>query len=241
MTPDPILDVAMDADDLADRVAIWLGIRIALGNAPFKICLAGGSTPKKLYSLLASKAFVSHIDWTKLQLFFGDERFVPFNSLDSNFKMVNEAWFAHVPLQPDQIHKIPADAPSPEAAALAYQQVLRKSYGAKKLDPAKPLFDVVLLGLGTDGHTASLFPGTQALEEKAAWVTSVTGAKPEPRISLTYPAIESAASIVFLVSGSGKQAILKQVLEGDQTLPAARVNTSGKILIYTDRAAIGLE
>lgn len=241
MTPDPILDIAIDADDLADRVAIWLGIRIAMGDAPFKICLAGGSTPKKLYSLLATEAFTSHIDWTKIELFFGDERFVPFDSPDSNFRMVNEAWFAHVPLEPGQIHKIPVDAATPEAAATAYQETLQKSYGAEKLDPAKPLFDVVLLGLGTDGHTASLFPGTKAIEERTAWATSVIGAKPEPRISLTYPVLESTASIVFLVSGADKQSILKQLIEGDQSLPAARLQTSGKILIYTDRAATGLD
>jgi 6-phosphogluconolactonase len=238
VTPTPILDVSLDADDLADRVAIWIATRIAIAKAPFGLCLAGGSTPKKLYELLASEAFVTHVDWSKLQLFFGDERFVPFDSPLSNFKMAREAWLSHVPLAAEQIHPIPTDAASPQLAAAQYQAELQRFYGSKEFDGERPLFDVTLLGLGPDGHTASLFPGTAALEEKHAWVTSIIGAKEEPRISLTYPALESSASIVFLVSGQEKKTILERLLKGDLSLPAARLNTQGKIFIFADRAAV---
>ena len=105
------------------------------------------------------------------------------------------------------------------------------------LDPARPLFDVTLLGLGADGHTASLFPGTPALEERRAWATTVIGASPEPRISLTYPALESSADILFLVSGAAKKEILARVLANDRALPASRIAARGAIRIFADRAA----
>ncbi|HYP58149.1 MAG TPA: 6-phosphogluconolactonase, partial [Beijerinckia sp.] len=155
----------------------------------------------------------------------------------SNYRMTLAALLSHVPIPPEQIHPVPTDTGSPEKAAALYEQTLQNFYGAKVLDPARPLFDVTLLGLGTDGHTASLFPGTAALDEQKAWVTSIVGVKEEPRISLTYPALGSSESILFLVSGAEKKEMLKRVLDNDQTLPAARIATTGRIIIYTDAAA----
>jgi 6-phosphogluconolactonase len=144
----------------------------------------------------------------------------------------------HVALAPAQIHRVPTDAESPAQAAALYQRALQNFYGAKTLDPDRPLFDVTLLGLGADGHTASLFPDTPALEERDAWATFIIGATPEPRISLTYPALESSAEIAFLVSGAEKKGILARVLANDRTLPAARLATRGLIHIFADRAAL---
>jgi 6-phosphogluconolactonase len=131
--------------------------------------------------------------------------------------------------QPTVVHE--------EAAAL-YEATLRDFYGSKTLDPERRLFDVTLLGLGEDGHTASLFPGTKALDERDAWVTSIIGVKPEPRISLTYPALQSSNVILFVVAGEKKREILARVLANDLTLPAARLATRGTIRVFADRAAI---
>ncbi|MGH6796721.1 MAG: 6-phosphogluconolactonase, partial [Methylocella sp.] len=119
-----------------------------------------------------------------------------------------------------------------------YEATLQSFYGSETLDPERPLFDVTLLGLGEDGHTASLFPGTEALDERDAWVTSIVGVKPEPRISLTYPALQSSRAILFAVSGAKKRDILARVLANDMTLPAARLATRGTIHIVADKAAI---
>ena len=131
----------------------------------------------------------------------------------------------------------------PEKAAALYEEDLQRFYGtryggAKSLDPARPLFDVTLLGLGTDGHTASLFPGTKALDERESWTIAVIGVKDEARVSLTYPAIEASAAILFLVAGEEKRAALAGVLAKDLALPAARLKTDAPVLWFVDRAAV---
>ncbi|VTZ26452.1 6-phosphogluconolactonase [Methylocella tundrae] len=238
MSPDPNIDVAEDAKDLANRVAAWLVSRIASASKPFALSLSGGSTPKQVYQLLGAEPLRDEVDWRKVELFWGDERFVPFDHENSNFRMTSEALLRYVALAPAQIHRVPTDAGSPAQAAALYQRALQNFYGAKTLDPDRPLFDVTLLGLGADGHTASLFPDTPALEERDAWATFIIGATPEPRISLTYPALESSAEIAFLVSGAEKRGILARVLANDRTLPAARLATRGLIHIFADRAAL---
>ncbi len=237
MSPAPILDIALDAEDMAMRVALWLATRIVVATAPFALSLAGGSTPKRVYELLASAAFQPYIDWAKVHLFWGDERCVPFDHQDSNYRMVHEALIAHVPIPPDQVHRMPVTSGSPEEAAALYDEELRRFYGARDFDPARPLFDVTLLGLGPDGHTASLFPGTAALDERARWATAVVGVKSEARISLTYPALQSSAAILFLVAGAEKRAALEGVLAHNLALPAARLETKAPILWFIDRAA----
>jgi len=238
MTHEPIVDIAIDAEDMAMRAALWLAARIVFASEPFSLNLAGGSTPKRVYELLASPSFKSYIDWQKVHLFWGDERCVPFDHQDSNYKMVHDALIAHVPIPPDHVHRIPVESGSPEDAAALYAADLQRFYGAATLDPARPLFDVTLLGLGPDGHTASLFPETAALDERRAWTTAVIGVKNEARISLTYPVLESSAAILFLVAGPEKRRALAGVLGKDQSLPAARLKTNAPILWYVDRAAM---
>jgi 6-phosphogluconolactonase len=241
MTHDPIVDVAIDAEDMAMRAALWLATRIVLASEPFSLSLAGGSTPKRVYELLAGPSFKSYIDWQKVHLFWGDERCVPFDHQDSNYKMVHDALIAHVPIPPDHVHRMPVESGSPDEAAALYEKELQRFYGAATLDPARPLFDVTLLGLGPDGHTASLFPKTKALDERGAWATAVVGVKSEARISLTYPALEASAAILFLVAGPEKRQALAGVLAQDQSLPAARLKTNAPILWYVDRAAIAAQ
>lgn len=238
MSPDPQIEPAADADDLARRAAAFIAARICAAPHRFALCLSGGSTPRQVYELLAGAPHAGEIDWEKVVLFWGDERFVPFDHKDSNFRMVNDAMLSRVPIPAANIHPIPAEAASPGEAAALYEAALQQFYGAARLDPARPLFDLTLLGLGADGHTASLFPGAPALEERGAWASAVIGAMPEPRITLTYPALESSALIAFLVSGAQKRDILARVLASDPALPASRIAARGAIRIFADRAAL---
>jgi 6-phosphogluconolactonase len=151
--------------------------------------------------------------------------------------MAWEAMIRHVPVPMEQVHPVPTDARSPQDAAALYCETLREFYGAETLDPLRPLFDVTLLGLGADGHFASLFPGSPALDERKAWAASVIGAKPEPRITLTYPALGSSASVLFLVSGGEKREALERLRGNDPALPASHLETAGTIRIIADRAA----
>lgn len=237
MTPAPVVDVADDAADLADRVAIWLATRIAAAPTRVVLNLSGGSTPKRVYELLGGEDLGGRVDWRKVHLFWGDERFVPKDHKDSNFRMAWEAMIRHVPIPAGQVHPIPTEAGSPQESAALYSETLQGFYGARTLDPQRPLFDVTLLGLGTDGHVASLFPKSAALDEREAWATSIIGVKPEPRISLTYPVLESSAAILFLVSGAEKRDILARALANDPSLPASRLASRGTIRIIADRAA----
>jgi 6-phosphogluconolactonase len=165
--------------------------------------------------------------------FWGDERFVPWDHPDSNYRMAWDAMLAHVPAPAQNIHGI-ATTGDPGDAARAYERVLKSYYGAETLDSARPLFDVELLGLGPDGHTASLFPGTEVLEERQRWVAEVVGAKPEVRITLTYPLLESSRHTSFLVAGEDKRDALTRVLAGDPELPAARLRPAGELVWLVD-------
>jgi len=235
MTPAPIVEVAGDAETLASRVAGFIAAR-ASASERLGLCLSGGSTPERAYELLADLG--ASLDWRKVHLFWGDERFVPADHRDSNFRMAREALIDHVPIPSAQVHPIPTNSGSPEEAAGRYEETLQDFYGGKMLDPERPMFAMTLLGLGEDGHTASLFPGTKALDERDAWATSIVGVKPEPRISLTYPALQSSRVILFVVSGAKKRDILARVLANDMMLPAARLATRGTIRVFADRAAI---
>jgi 6-phosphogluconolactonase len=152
--------------------------------------------------------------------------------------MARLALLDRVPCPPANIHKMPVTG-TPEEAALAYQATMRAYYRAGVLDPARPFFDVMLLGLGEDGHTASLFPGTPGLEVSNAWVTPVTSRVRQPRLTLTYPLIASSRIVAFLVAGPQKADVLKRVLAGDKTLPASRVTAAGELIWFVDAAASG--
>lgn len=236
MTEGAIIEVAAGAASLACRLADWLVDRVAGTRGPFALSLSGGSTPKRLYTLLASPAYRKRIAWQRLHLFWGDERYVPPDHPDSNYRMAREAMIAHVPIPADQVHPIPT-APSPEEAAAAYERTLKTFYGAEALDPARPLFQVTLLGLGPDGHTASLFPGTASLDEHRAWAVPVAGARPEPRITLTLPVIASSDTVAFLVAGADKYPVIERLRRGDPALPAARVHAARELRWFLDRAA----
>ena len=150
--------------------------------------------------------------------------------------MTREAMLGKVPVPPENIFPIPTDG-EPEDAARRYERSLREAYGAPTLDPSRPLFDIVLLGMGSDGHTASLLPGDKLLDERKRWVAAVAHGRPEVRITLTYPAIESSRHIAFLVEGTAKAAMLKAIRAGGSQLPAARVRPLGELIWFADRAA----
>jgi 6-phosphogluconolactonase len=152
--------------------------------------------------------------------------------------MVREAMLAEAPVPPENIHPIPTDG-SPEDAARRYERTLQKAYGATALNPTRPLFDVTLLGLGADGHTASLLPEDPVLQERKRWVVPVSHGRPEIRITMTYPVIESSRRVAFLVTGQEKAAMLGAILRGGSHVPAARVCTAGELLWFVDQAAAG--
>ena len=222
-----------DLDGLAESVAAWLVEKAAAAESGFSLALSGGSTPRRLYERLASPAWRGRMPWERVHLFWGDERFVPPDHPDSNQRMARDSLIAHVPVPPANVHPIPTDG-TPEEAARRYDAELRAFAAARG---AAPLFDVQLLGLGEDGHTASLFPGTAALAEWRALAVAVVGAKPEPRITLTYPALALSRDAAFLVAGEGKRGMLRRLLAGDPELPAAAVRASGEVVVFADRAA----
>ncbi len=228
--------VLPDAATLASHVAEWLTARAEASTEDFRISLSGGSTPKALYALLATDTFARRMPWARVHLFFGDERFVPHTHPDSNYRMVKEALLNHVPIPEANVHPIPTDT-TPQDAAQRYATTLQQFYGSDRLNPVKPLFNVALLGLGEDGHTASLFPETEALTERTAWTAAVIGAKPEPRITLTYPALESSETVAFLVAGASKQMMLKRAMQQDESIPAGCLKPGGNLVFFVDKAA----
>jgi 6-phosphogluconolactonase len=232
------MEIFSDPAALARHVAEWMTSAALAAKSSFRVSLSGGSTPKTLYQLLASDEFRNRFPWRVVSWYFGDERFVPYDSPDSNYRMVQEAMFAKVPVPPENIHPVPVDG-SPEEAAQQYEQTLQHTYGATILDPARPLFDVTLLGLGPDGHTASLLPGEPVLEERTRWVAAVSHGRPEVRITMTYPVIESSRRIAFLVTGSEKEPVLRAIRDGGSHVPAARVRPVGELFWFVDRAAAG--
>jgi 6-phosphogluconolactonase len=232
----PQIEIVADPGTLARRVASWLVAQIDARNGEFRLVLSGGSTPKMLYQLLAESPWAEQMPWSRVRLLWGDERFVPPDHPDSNYRMVREALLSRVPIPPDNVHPIPTHG-TPAAAAKEYQDVLRRLYGGDILDPRRPLFDAVLLGLGEDGHTASLFPGTAVLPERSHWVAPVIGAKPEPRITLTYPALNSSAAAAFLITGSNKHAMWERLKQGDPGIPASAIKPIGRLFFFVDEAA----
>ena len=205
----------------------------------FTFALAGGSTPKSLYTLLATNARTS-LPWDRTFFFWSDERYVPPTDPDSNYRMVQEAMLAKVSVPAGNVFRVPAELADAAAAAEAYEQTLRKFFA---LQPGQfPRFDLILLGMGPDGHTASLFPETAALREKsrlvvANWVEKLKTS----RITFTLPVLNAGHCVAFLVSGTDKAPALKSVLEGDapsEQFPAKLVRPSdGKLIWFVDRAA----
>jgi 6-phosphogluconolactonase len=232
------LEILPDPQTLARHVAEWMTQAALAASRPFRVSLSGGSTPKTLYSVLASDDFRNRFPWERVSWYWGDERFVAYDHPDSNYRMTREAMLAKAPVPPENVHPVPADG-TPEEAARRYERTLREAYGTATLDPARPLFDITLLGLGADGHTASLLPGQPVLDERTRWVMAVSHGRPEVRITMTYPAIDSSRSVAFLVAGREKAAILNTIRSGDSALPAARVRPVGELIWFVDKAAAG--
>jgi len=234
-----IIDQAPDPDTLADRAADWLVAGLAGRSGPLAVCLSGGSTPKRLYERLARDPWRSAMPYDRIHWFWGDERCVPVGDPRRNETMVRAALLEHVPVPPENIHPVPVMA-SPEESALAYEGMLKAFYGAEGLSDERPLFDIMLLGLGSDGHTASLFPGKPALAESRRWTAaSEAGLEPfVPRVTLTFPALAASRQTAFLAAGADKTAMLKRVLAGDD-LPAAHLQSAGPIHWFLDSAAMG--
>ena len=228
-----------DAQALAKAAADHILARIAANRGRVAICLTGGSSPKPLYQLLATDGYRSRIPWDRVHWFIGDERFVaaddPLNNMGTARRMFLDSY-----APASNIHPIPTDTANPQEAARRYESELKSFYGADRLDATRPLFDVVLMGVGPDVHTASLFPTYPALEETERWVVGVPQAHVEPftpRVTLTLPALGSCREMLFEVSGPDKRAILTRVLDGED-LPANRVHSTGETIWLVDKAAL---
>jgi 6-phosphogluconolactonase len=230
------IEIFPDPPALAHYVAEWMTLAAQAAPGLFRVSLSGGSTPKMLYGLLASDEFRRHFPWPRVSWYWGDERFVPHDHRDSNYGMAREAMFSKVQVPPENIYPIPTDG-TPEDAARRYEQTLQEAYGAATLDPQRPLFDITLLGLGPDGHTASLLPGEPVLNERKRWVATVSHGRPEVRITMTYPVIESSRCVAFLVAGEEKAEIFSAIRAGNSQVPAARVRPAGMLYWFVDQAA----
>ena len=238
------LEVVADADALAREAARYV-VRIAneaiAARGQFSVGLSGGSTPRALFERLASPAWALRIDWARAHVFWGDERCVPPDHAESNYRMAREALLDRVPLPPEHSHRIAGELP-PAEAARRYEAELRAFFAGGEPATPQPRFDLLLLGMGDDGHTASLFPGTAALHETARWaVENYVPRLDSWRITLTVPAINAAAHVLFLVSGAAKAETLRAVLHGPrqpEVYPAQFIQPqAGRLLWLVDRAA----
>jgi len=205
----------------------------------FAIALSGGHTPSKMYALWAqNEKYRTATPWDRVHIFWGDERYVPAGDPLSNYRMTRETLLSHVPIPGANVHPVPTDLPTPRAAATAYDSELRKFFGS-----APPSFDVTLLGIGPEGHTASLFPGSPALDEKKLWVEAVTvQATPPDRLTFTLPVLNQSRNTYFLAAGAEKKEILDALrAEPDPAhsqYPAARIQPlDGRVLWFLDEPA----
>jgi 6-phosphogluconolactonase len=234
----PVADPAALAKAAAERVIA----RIAANPGRVAVCLTGGSSPKALYQLLATREYRDTIPWDRIDWFIGDERLVPRKDPLHNMSMARQAFLDRC-APAANVHPIAtdtADLNDPDVSAALYENELMAFYGAEQLDPARPLFDLVLMGVGPDGHTASLFPGFPAVEETARWVVGVPKANVEPfvpRVSLTLPTLASCREMLFEIAGESKRAILARLLAGED-LPANRARSENETVWLIDRAAL---
>ena len=243
MSQAPAIHTFTDAQELTRAAAgLFLGVgkqAIAERNR-FLVALSGGSTPKALYSILANDKYAQQLNWSKVHFLFGDERSVPPTHADSNFAMANAILFSPLHIPSAQIHRMRGEDP-PETAAAQYETTLRHLTTA--VPGQWPRLDLVLLGMGDDGHTASLFPGTASLTEQTRWVVPSTSPQgTRARVTLTLGVINHASVVLFLVAGRNKAAVVRRVLEqrpGDPgPYPAALIRPeTGRLLWYLDRAA----
>ena len=240
---DPIVlpDAAAMAQEAARRF-VAIAREAVAQRGTFTVALAGGSSPASLYRLLADAPFVDEVDWAHTFVYFGDERCVPPDHPDSNFRMAQAALLARVALPPHNIFRMAGELP-PDFAAQAYARILRRNFRLR--GGARPCFDLILLGLGEDGHTASLFPGMPALDEHrrlVVWSSVPAYVRPAvSRVTLTLPVLNAGRNVLFLVAGSSKTAALRSALSGrelSEPLPARRVQpVQGNLVWLLDTAA----
>lgn len=227
------------AEEAAERFAGAAAEALARAGR-FTVALAGGTTPRLLYTLLAAESHRTHIPWPRTHVLWGDERCVPPDHPESNYRMAHETLLRHLPIPPEQIHRMRGEDPDPERAAAEYEARLRTAFRGPA--GSLPRVDLVLLGMGADGHTASLFPHTEALRETQRWVVRNHVPKLRAdRLTLTAPAINGGSTILFLVAGDDKAPALQEVLEGPtdpERLPAQLIRpTDGHLVWLVDRAA----
>jgi len=238
------LQVFNDLESMSGAAAAAVEKLIADSRGPFSIALSGGSTPLRLYELLAAGS--NSIDWEKVHLFWGDERFVPLTDHLSNFGNAERVFLDMIDIPDGNIHAMPVDAPTATGTAIIYENELREFFGIS--DRGFPAFDLILLGLGDDGHTASLFPGDPVIEEREKWAAAIeapAGIEPSERITLTLPVLNAAKNIFFLVSGESKADALHDILfmgrmTADQ-YPGALISPDGSLAWYVDSRAYGGE
>lgn len=238
------LRVYGDAEQLA-RAAAELFVTLAAesikARGRFRVALSGGSTPRRVYELLASNGFRRRVDWDRVDFFWGDERYVPADDRDSNYRMTAEALLRQVPVPAANVHRPPTEISPPGAAAGAYEDDIRRSFGDLS---SLPQFDLVYLGLGTNGHTASLFPYSPALKETSRLVLADFVAEVNTwRISMSAPLLNRGRTVAFLVEGQQKAEVLRDVLLGppdQERLPAQLIDPEGNLLWMVDEAAASL-
>lgn len=240
------LRIFENAEDLARDAAELFGAlaRDAIARrGRFAVALAGGSTPKRLYQLLADDPRHAQIDWPHLEIFWNDERAVPPDHPESNYKMAWDAMLSRVPVDEARVYRMQGEAPDADQAASDYQRRIAQVFGLD-VDEPPPSFDLILLGIGEDGHTASLFPYTAAIEETCRWVVANQIAQRKMhRLTMTLPILNRAAQVVFLVTGADKAAVVSEILEGPPDslrLPSQAVQPgNGQLHWFLDRPAAG--
>ena len=240
MAPNPTIEVMPTPADLFQAAAeefTRVGNTAIAARGRFTVALSGGSTPKSLYSLLAAN--YPDFAWSQTFLFFGDERHVPPDDRDSNYRMVNESLLKKISIPSENVFRVKAENPDAAAAAADYNAEIARFFALKRNE--FPRFDLIFLGMGPDGHTASLFPGSEGLKEKSKLVIANWVEKFKTyRISFTFPVLDHAAEVIFLASGPDKADMVKQVLEGESQppLPAQRVRLeNGELVWMLDQAA----
>ncbi len=221
----------------------WIGLyrEAVRERGVFHVALAGGSTPRQLYRQLSHPDIARKVDWERVHIYFGDERSVPCDHPASNYRMAKESLLDRVPIPASHIHRMKTELDDMGEVARRYEEVLLENLPVS--DGGVPLFDLILLGIGPDGHTASLFPGTDILNERERFVAAVyVEEKTTWRVSLTFPVIDSARHILFLVAGKDKQQVVKMVLSGTPTsppLPVQMLHPAGEVEILLDSEAAG--
>jgi 6-phosphogluconolactonase len=234
-----ITDDPVSLAEIAAHEVVNVARAAVAARGRFAVALAGGSTPRATYRRLAQPPLAAQMPWDRTLVFFGDERGVPPTHADSNYGMALSALLAHVPIQPERVFRIRGEDPDPDAVAADYARVLAEALGVRRGET--PRLDLVLLGLGIDGHTASLFPGSPVLKETFRTVAAVhaAAASVPQRFTLTYPVLNAAACVIYIVSGAEKAKVVKAALaDSTTTVPAAMVRPSdGRLLWILDRAA----